>query len=83
MKKELSQKEREETVTKGFLFDCFEERDYVTKDYLKEALLEQSEDFHRRVSAVLEEHRAYLGALIENLDNRYVLRREWRAQGGV
>lgn len=37
MKRELSQKEREETVNKGYFYDTFEEvlenKNYVTKDY--------------------------------------------------
>jgi hypothetical protein len=32
--KKLTKKERGEVVTKGYLFDSLDERDYVTKDFL-------------------------------------------------
>lgn len=40
-KKKLAQNRREEVVTMGYLEDFMEEKDYVTRDYLFEALESQ------------------------------------------
>jgi hypothetical protein len=92
MKKKLSQKEREETVTKGFLSDCLEDtvtkgflsdclKDYVTKDYLTEtinnAMEKQAKDFYQHMDALMEHHMHMLQVFMENMDDRYVLRKEW------
>lgn len=73
MKKKLSQKERGEVVTKGFLEDyldkTLESKNYVTKDYLtqqnfvtKDWALDMSETFEKRI---VEEFRNHTGALME------------------
>lgn len=54
MKKKLSKKERNETVTKGYL----EDQDFVTKDWA----MEMFEKFEKRIT---EEFRNHTGALME------------------
>lgn len=72
--KKLSQKEREEVATKGFLEDH-----YVTKDYLDMRLKELSLDFRQHLDSLMGHQMHQLEILIEQMDDRYVLRREWKA----
>jgi hypothetical protein len=90
MKKKLSQKEREEVVTKGYLSDVLEERNYITKDYFEEhlestinkALEKQSKEFYQHMEALMEHQMNQLQVFMEHMDEQYVLRREWVAQRG-
>ena len=72
--KKLSQKEREEVATKGFLEDH-----YVTKYYLDMRLKEQLLDFRQHLDTLMEHQMHQLQVLMEQMDERYVLRREWSA----
>jgi hypothetical protein len=89
MRKKLSQKERDEAVTKGFLEDYLDEvlesKNYITKDYFEErlestitkALEKQSKDFYQHMDALIEHQLHSLQTFMESMDDRYVLRKEW------
>lgn len=73
MKKKLSQKERKETVTKGFLADYLNEQQYITRPVLEEILesknyvtkewtIDMFEMFHKRIS---EDFARQTGVVIE------------------
>lgn len=64
----ISQKERGEVVTKGFL-----------KDYLDIRLKEQTLDFKQHLESLMEHQMHQLEILMEQMDDRYVLRKEWEA----
>lgn len=96
MKGEISQKEREEVVTKGFLSDYLDSKNYitedyldkrleiyVTKDYLDVRLQEQTTEFKQYMEALMEHHMHQLQVFIEHMDDRYVLRREWNSVRGI
>ena len=73
MIKKLSKKEREEIVTKGFLEDYFEDR-------LNIALEKQSKEFRQYIDTMIEYQLNSIQTFMENMDERYVLRREWMDQ---
>jgi hypothetical protein len=111
MSKKLSKKERENVVTKGYLFDLMEKQeflifkyfkskgfvtkkelnldDYITKEYyydsveeIVERRLKKLKSQHRSDIEILMEHHLHqLQTLFEGLDNRYVLRKEWKPSG--
>ena len=81
MNKKLSQKEREESVTKGFLEDYL--GIYVTKDYLDIRLKEQTLDFKQHLNSLMEHQMHQLEILMEQMDERYMLRREWNIAQGL
>lgn len=102
MEKKISKKEREEVVTKGFLVDYLDSKDYITKDYLdsqnyvtkdyfetrlestiNKALEKQSKEFYRHMEALMEHHMHSLQVFMENMDERYVLRKEWLSYKGI
>ena len=98
MKKKLSQKEREEVVTKGFLSDYLDSKNYITKDYLdsknyitKDYLEDyldmrfkkQTLEFKQYLDSLMEHQMHQLQILMEQMDERYVLRREWISARGV
>lgn len=72
--KKLTSKQRNEPVTKGFLID----NGYVTKDYLDKKLKEQSRDFRQHLESLMEHQMDQLQIFMEQMDERYVLRREWK-----
>jgi hypothetical protein len=91
MSYELSLQERKETVTKGYLNDFLEgknyvtkqyldEKDYVSKDYLHQELTKVVERIENRIDALIEHQMHMLQSLWEHADDRYVLRSEWLAQ---
>jgi hypothetical protein len=73
-KKKLTKKQREEVVTKGYLEDLLEEKDYVTKSHLNETLYDMmntmSETMDRKISIAmdkqLQEFNRNMGALMEH-----------------
>jgi len=69
--KKLSQKERMEVVTKGFLFDCFDERGYATKEYVKEMFEYYQKDMKQHITALMEYNAHYFQAIIETLSGRF------------
>ena len=78
--KKLSQKEREELVTKGFLEDCFDIRfEELSKKLTKEITTEISADFRQHLDSLMEHQMHQLEVLMEQMDDRYVLRREWES----
>lgn len=73
MQKKLSQEERKEPVTKGFLVDYLDKQEYITRPVLEEILESKNyvtkewaigmfEMFHKRIS---EDFARQTGALIE------------------
>jgi hypothetical protein len=92
--KKLTPKQRGEAVTKGFLVDneyvtksSLEEilenklKPYVTKDYLDIKLREQSAEFRQHVESLMEHQINQIQIFMEQMDERYVLRREWKVVG--
>ncbi len=73
MIKKLSKKERGEIVTKGFLEDYFEDR-------LNIALEKQSKEFRQYIDTMIEYQLNSIQTFMENMDERYVLRKEWLSQ---
>lgn len=72
MNKKLSQKEREESVTKGFL-----------EEHLDIRFKEQTLDFKQHLDSLMEHQMHQLEILMEQMDERYVLRREWNIAQGL
>ncbi len=94
----LSKKESKEIVTKGFLVnyleqvlesknyitkDYLESRNYITKDYFEDRLTKQSAEFRQYIESLMEHQVHQLQVLIEQMDDRYVLRREWTGAKGA
>lgn len=79
----MSQKEREELVNKGYLEDVLESKNYVTKEYLDQRLIIQSQDFRQHLDSLMEHQMHQLQVFIEQMDERYVLRREWKMDQGL
>jgi hypothetical protein len=84
--KKLTPKQREETVTKGFLYEQnFVTKEYldkklepyVTKEYLDKKLKEQSAEFRQHIDTLIEHQLDQIQIFMEQMDKRYVLRREW------
>lgn len=71
--KKLTPKQREEVVTKGFLY----EQNFVTKEYLDKKLKEQSAEFRHYIDTLIEHQLDQIQIFMEQMDERYVLRREW------
>jgi hypothetical protein len=77
MKKKLSKKEEGEVVTKGYLQEYIDSKNFVTKDYLDKTLesknyvtkdwaLEMFESFEKRITEELkQDFRNHTGALME------------------
>jgi hypothetical protein len=85
MKKKLSQKERNETVTKGFLVDYLEKQEYITRPVLEEILESKNyvtkdwaqdmfetllREFQNHTSALAESFRHENSLIIEALTHR-------------
>ena len=94
MKREISQKEREEFVTRGFLIDqkyltlktleeIMDPKNRVTKESLEKRLELLSSDFRQHLETLMEHQMNQLQILMEQMDDRYVLRREWNSARGV
>lgn len=66
-------------VTKDFLLDSLGA--YATKDYLDIRLKEQTTDFKQYLDSLMEHQMHQLETLMEQMDERYVLRREWKKMG--
>lgn len=73
--KKLTPKQRNEVVTKGFLVD----NGYLTKDYLDQRLKEQSSEFLQRLEFLTKHQMNQLQIFMEQMDERYVLRKKWWA----
>ena len=79
MKKKLSQKERNEPVTKGFLADYLDKKEYITRPVLEEILESKNyvtKDWAQGMfETILSEFRTQTGALIESFrhENRLVI----------
>ncbi len=82
-KKKLSKKERNEAVTKGFiedqgfvtkgyLEDVLNEKDYVTKSYMHEAFEVLDHKMQHYTTVVMEDNRAQTLKLIEAFDSRFI-----------
>ncbi len=82
MKKKLSKKEREEVVTKGFLEDYLESRNYITKEYLdskdyatkahvQEIFNYYQSDMKHHIDSLIERQHDYFRAIIETLEGRF------------
>jgi len=75
MKKKLSQKERSEVVSKGFLEDYLESKNYVTKDWAYK-MFETFEkriltSFDEKINQVQKENRQYFETLLEYMDEKF------------
>ena len=78
MKRKLSQKERGEVVTKGFLEDYIDSKDFVTKDYLDQVLESKNyvtknylhQTLEETFSKYRQENRRHLEALMEDYHQR-------------
>jgi len=76
MKKELSQKEREEVVTKGFLVDYLDKKEYITRPVLEEILEKKLEPYvtkdylDKRMKEQSADFRQHLDSLIEHHMNQ-------------
>lgn len=81
----LNPNERGDLVTKGFLEDYlddyFDEKlePYVTKDYLDKKLKEQSSEFRQYIDTMIGYQIHQIQIFMEQMDERYVLRKEWIA----
>ena len=83
MKKKLSQKERKEPVTKGFLADYLKEQQYITRPVLEEILDSKNyvtkdwamEMFQMFQKSITDEFSRQTGALIESFrhENRLIV----------
>ncbi len=94
MKRKMSPKEREEVVTKGFLIDqkyltlktleeIMDPKNRVTKESLEKRLALLSSDFRQHLETLMEHQINQLQILMEQMDERYILRREWDSARGV
>ncbi len=74
MKKELSQKERNETVNKGYFHDTLEEvldsKDYVTKDWAQDMFEVYRKENREYFEALMEQNRNNLQAIVEVFDSK-------------
>ncbi len=77
MIKKLSKKERGEIVTKGFLEDYLND---VLEFTINNALEKQSKEFRQYIDTMIEYQLNSIQTFMENMDERYVLRREWLDQ---
>ncbi|MEY4440639.1 MAG: hypothetical protein RLY49_265 [Candidatus Parcubacteria bacterium] len=86
--KKLTPKQRKEVVTKGFLFDnkyltlktldeIMDPKNRVTREQVEEKLSLLSDDLRQHLEALMEHQMHQLQVLMEQMDERYVLRREW------
>ena len=71
MKKKLSQKEREEVVTKGFLEDYLDSKDYATKAHVQEIFNYYQSDMKHHIDSLIERQHDYFRAIIETLEGRF------------
>lgn len=95
LEKTLEEKlESKNYVTKDYLEEVLESKNYITKDYLdsknyitkdyfEEGLNKQSADFRQHLESLMEHQMDQLQVFMEQMDNRYVLRREWNAAKGL
>ncbi len=88
--KKLSQKEREEVLTKGFLIDnkyltlrtldeIMDPKNRITKEQLESKLKLLKDDARQHIESLMEHQMHQLQVLMEQMDERYVLRKEWEA----
>ena len=88
MKKKLSQKERGEVVTKGFLIgnkyvtlktldEIMDPKNRITREQVQNKLNLMKDDSRQYLEALMEHQMNQLQTLIEQMDERYVLRKEW------
>ena len=70
-----------EYITRKILEDTLNKKlePYVTKDYLDQRLKEQSSEFLQRLESLMEHQMNQLQIFMEQMDERYVLRKEWWA----
>ena len=85
--KKLTSKQRNEPVTKGFLVDhkyltiktleeLMDPKNYVTKESLEQKLSLLSNESRQHLEALVEHQMHQLQIFMEQMDERYVLRRE-------
>jgi len=78
MIKKLSNKEREDNVTKGYLHDVLDDKlsAYVTKDFLindfkNQLKIELEDSFTRHIQVLMEDNYSTTMTLIEAFQNRF------------
>ena len=71
MKKKLSKKERGEVVTKGFLEDYLDSKDYATKAHVQEIFNYYQSDMKHHIDSLIERQHDYFRAIIETLEGRF------------
>lgn len=82
MNKKLSQKERGEVVTKGFLEDYLDSKNYITRDYLDskdyatrshvDSIFNYYQsDMKHHIDSLIEQQHDYFRAIIETLEGRF------------
>lgn len=82
MEKKLSTNEREEVVTKGYLEDFMESRQYVTKeymeskqyvtkDYLDDRLDKHQKEYFTHIEALMEDYHGRMYTLVELFERRF------------
>lgn len=88
--KKLSSKERGEVVTRGFLIDnkyltlktldeIMDPKNRITREQVENKLKLLSDDARQYLETLMEHQMNQLQILMEQMDERYVLRREWAA----
>ena len=71
MKKKLSKKTREEVVTKGFLEDYLDSKDYATKSHVDSIFNYYQSDMKHHIDSLIERQHDYFRAIIEVLEGRF------------
>lgn len=74
VRSKLSQKERNELVTKGYLEDILERKQYATKEYVHDAFEQMKKEMQQHVTALMEDNRHQIKLLFEAFEYKFEAR---------